>query len=121
MYFLIRWLANAVGFFAAINLVGGIIPTSSDPWGIIAISLVAGLANSVLTPILRFFTLPIVVLTLGVWIFVLNVIIFWLVGFIGREFGFGFTLDGIVPALLGSIVVSIVSTIMGYMFTKPRG
>lgn len=120
MYFLVRWLGNAAGFFAAINLVSGITPTRSEPWDIIAIALVAGLANSILTPILRFFTFPFVILTLGLWIFILNVILFWLVGYFGREFGFGFTLDGVLPALLGSIVVSIVSAILGSVFSKPR-
>lgn len=118
MYFIFRWLGNAIGFFAALNLVSGITPTSSEPWDIIAIALVAGLANSILTPILRFFTFPFVILTFGLWIFILNVILFWLVGYFGREFGFGFTLDGVLPALLGSIVVSVVSAVLGFVFSK---
>ena len=120
MRFLIRWLVNSSGFLAAILLIPGITPSRSGPWDVIAIALVAGLANTILTPILRFFTLPFVVLTFGLWIFILNVVLFWLVGYLGREFGFGFTLDGVMPALLGSIVVSLVSMVLGFAFSKPR-
>src|SRR5436309_1472965 len=109
MRFLMRWLGTSAGFLAAIFLVPGIyLPVPHGPWDVIAIAAVAGLANTVLTPIFRFFTLPMVILTFGIWIFILNVILFWLVGYLGRESGFGFTLDGVLPAILGSIVVSIV-------------
>lgn len=120
MRLMIRWLVTASGFLAAILLIPGIVPTRSGPWDVIAIALIAGLANAVLTPILRFFTLPVVVLTFGLWIFILNVILFWLVGFLGREFGFGFTLSGVMPAILGSIVVSIVSTVLGFILTPSK-
>lgn len=119
MGFLIRWIGNATGFLAAIFLIPGIsTPFAKGPWDVLAIAAVAGLANAVLTPILRFFTLPFVILTFGLWIFVLNVILFWLVGYLGREFGFGFTLDGVLPAIFGSIVVSIVSTALSFVLSK---
>lgn len=119
MRFLMRWLGVSLGFLAAIFIVPGIsLPASRGPWDIIAIAAVAGLASVILTPIFRFFTLPIVILTFGIWIFVLNVILFWLVGYLGRDFGFGFTLDGVLPAILGSIVVSIVSSILGFVLQK---
>lgn len=120
MRFLIRWLVNASGFFAAILLIPGITPSRSDPWDVIAIALVAGLANSILSPVLRFFTLPFVILTFGLWIFALNVLLFWFVGYLGREFGFGFTVDGFMPTLLGSIVVSIVSMVLGFVLSTPQ-
>jgi putative membrane protein len=119
MRFLMQWLGTSVGFLAAIFLVPGInVPVLSDRLDIIVIAIVAGLANCVLTPILRFFTLPFVILTFGLWLFILNVILFWLVGSLGREFGFGYTLDGVLPAILGSIVVSIVSTVLSVVLVK---
>ncbi len=119
MNFLIRWLGVSAGFLAAIFLVPGIyLPLPRGPWDVVAIAALAGLANTILTPIFRLVTLPIVILTFGIWIFILNVILFWLVGYLGREFGFGFTLDGVLPAIFGSIVVSIVSGLLSFVLRK---
>jgi putative membrane protein len=121
MNFVFRWLGSSIGFLTAIFLIRGInAPTPGGPWDIIAIALIAGLANVVLTPIFRFFTFPFIILTFGLWLFVLNVLLFWLVGYLGREFGFGFTIDGVLPAVLGSIVVSIVSTVLNQVLVKRK-
>lgn len=119
MNFVFRWLGTSIGFLTAIFLVPGIeTHVPQGPWDIIAIALIAGLANVILTPIFRFFTFPFIILTFGLWLFVLNVFLFWLVGYLGREFGFGFTLNGVLPAILGSIVVSVVSTILNQVLVK---
>lgn len=109
---LIRWLITAAAIWAAIRLVPGIKPTSNSVEAIIMIALVLGLVNAIIRPIVAFLTCPLIVLTLGLGTLLINTAMFWLAGEIGRQFGFGFTVDGFWPAFLGALVVSVVSTIL---------
>ncbi len=73
-------------------------------------ALVLGIVNVILRPILVVLTLPVTILTLGLFIFVLNALLFWFVGsYLDIN---GFRVDGFIPALLGSLVVSIVSVLV---------
>lgn len=112
-YFLIRWLVTAAGFLAAIAIVPGIHPTSPGVTDLIWISLLAGLINCVITPIFKFFTFPFVLLTLGLWLWIANMIMFWFAGFLGRELGFGFIVSGFWSVFFGALIVSFVSWIFG--------
>ncbi len=71
-------------------------------------SIVLGIANAVIRPILLFLTLPINILTLGLFSFVINIIMIGLAAF----FVPGFSINGLLPALLGSIIVSFVSSFL---------
>lgn len=71
-------------------------------------ALVLGIVNVILRPILVVLTLPVTIITLGLFIFVINALLFSFVA----SFIDGFTVDGFVPALLGSLVVSIVSALV---------
>lgn len=118
MNFFLRWLVNAAGFFAALAIVPGITPTSQATWDVIAIVLVAGLINTVLGPVLKFVTFPIIFLTLGLWLLCLNMILFWFAGQLGQELGFGFTVSGFLPTFFGAIIVSVVSTLFGFVLSR---
>lgn len=113
--FFVQLLVNAAGFLTAIALLPGIHPTSSNRVDILVISLVAALINTVFLPIFRFFTLPMTFLTLGLWLWILNMIMFWFAGYVGREVGFGFTVDGFLTTFLGALLVSIVSSVFGFL------
>ena len=122
--FFIRWLVHAAGFLAAIVIVPGITLSNPDRWDLVAIVLITGLINSVLGPILKFFTFPFIFLTMGLWLFVVNMVMFWLAGYIGNSFGFGFTVIGFWPVFFGAIIVSLVSMIFGNLMqikNKPEG
>ena len=75
-------------------------------------TLVMGLINAIGKPILLLFTLPLTILTLGLFLFVVNAISFSLVSY----FTPGFTVNSFLDALFGSIVLSIVSSFLGKIF-----
>jgi len=103
MKLLLVWLINAVALMAVTYLLPGI-TVSSFVVALIA-SLVLGLVNAVIRPILILLTLPATLLTLGLFIFVINGLLFWFVG----SFISGFTVTGFWPGVFGAIGYSIVS------------
>lgn len=114
--FVIRWLINAVALYAAVivveNVTGGI-SLQSDNWlTYIWAALIFGLVNALLRPILTILTCPLIILTLGLFTFLINTFLFYLVGIIGSWFGVGYTLESFWDALLGAVVVSVVSFVL---------
>ena len=106
MLVLLRIVVNA----AAIALAAAVIPgiaVSGAAAALIA-GLVFGLVNAIVRPILIVLTLPITLLTLGLFIFVLNAICFWLTSMLVP----GFEVRGFWPAFLGALLVSVVSWIV---------
>ena len=103
MKLLLVWLINAVALMAVAYLLPGI-AVSSFVVALVA-ALALGLVNAVLRPILILLTLPATLLTLGLFIFVINGLLFWFVG----SFVAGFTVTGFWPAIFGAIAYSIVS------------
>jgi putative membrane protein len=111
--FIGHWLADAVGIAAAVYLLPGIdlgTKLSSVLW----LALIFGLVNGILRPIVKLFSLPLLILTLGLFSLVINTFLFWLTSVIGQGFGVGLHIAAPVfwNALLGGLVVSIVSTIV---------
>ncbi len=115
--FVLRLLINAVGLFAAVSFVPGIVPLPGTDWLAYAeLALIFGILNALVRPILKFFTFPLIILTLGFFTLIINTFLFWLTGVIAVNFGFGFTVDGFWPAFLGGLVVSIVSMVLSTIF-----
>ncbi|HEX7973058.1 MAG TPA: phage holin family protein [Anaerolineales bacterium] len=113
--FLLRWAINAVALYAAIKLVPGIHLRSGGTDAILAIILLAlvfGLLNALLRPIIMAMTCPLLILSLGLGTLLINTLLFYLTGWIGTQFGWGFTLAGFWPAFLGALVVSVVSILL---------
>ena len=100
---LIVWLINAVALIAVAYLMPGI-AVSSFGAALVA-ALVLGLVNAFVRPVLVLLTLPVTILTLGLFIFVLNGLLFWMVG----SWLQGFEVAGFWPAVFGAIVFSIIS------------
>lgn len=112
--FLIRWAINAVALYAAIVVVESVIPggisLQNPVWqSYVWLGLIFGLINALLRPLLTLLTCPLIVLTLGLFTLVINTILFYLVGSVGALFGVGYTVNSLWAALLGSVVVSLVS------------
>ena len=74
--------------------------------------MIFGFVNALFRPLLKFLTCPLIILTLGLFVLLINTLLFWLSGLIGQYFGMGFTVDGFWPAFLGSLVVSLVSMVL---------
>ena len=109
--FIIRWGINTLALYLAVLIVPGI--NYIGEWtGILWLALIFGLLNALLRPLLKFLTCPLILLTLGLFTFLINAGMLMLTSNIGQSFGIGFTVDGFWQALLGSLVISFVSIIM---------
>jgi putative membrane protein len=113
--FIIRWAINAIGLYAAVWIVPGI-ELRGDWTGVIWLALISGLLNALVRPLLKFLTCPLIILTLGLFTLVINTVMLMLTSRIGQAFGIGLTVDGFWTALLGSLVISVVSVIMSVIF-----
>jgi putative membrane protein len=114
MRILLAWLINAVALVAVAYLVPSI-TVSSFTSALIA-ALILGLVNAVIRPVLVLLTLPVTLLTLGLFIFVINGLLFWFVGSFLR----GFVVNGFWAGLIGSILFSIVSWLLSALVLKDR-
>lgn len=113
--FIIRWVINAVALFAAVWIVPGI-DYLGDWVGILWLALIIGLLNSLVRPLLKFLTCPLIILTLGLFTLVINTGMLLLTRTIGQSLGIGLSVDSFWSALLGSLVMSIVSIVMSVIF-----
>ena len=118
--FFLRWFINAVALYAAVVFVPGIHAQSANWISILILALIFGLLNAFLRPLLKFLTCPLIILTLGLFTLLINTFLFWLAGVLGSTFNAGFTVDGFWPALLGGIVVTIVSVVLTLIFKEDR-
>ena len=109
MNLILRWLIAAVALLVTAYFIPGIVVESV--YIAIITALILGLINAVVRPVLFVLTLPITILTLGLFTFVLNALIFWFTA----SFIEGFYVSGFLAALVGSILVSIISTIGNHL------
>jgi putative membrane protein len=111
MHFLVRFLAIAIAVYLTVNLVPGIIV--SGGWTtMLLVALVWSVIVTLIRPVLQLLSLPITIITLGLFSFILNALLFW-----GMELIVpGFDVTGFFPALLGSIVLSLISWLIQKAF-----
>ena len=114
MRILLVWLVNALALIAVAYLLPSI-TVSSFTSALIA-ALVLGLVNAIIRPVLVVLTLPVTIVTLGLFIFVINALLFWFVGSILD----GFHVKGFGGALIGSILFSIVSWLLSAIVLRDR-
>ncbi len=114
MSFLIRLLINAAALWIATQFVTGV-TYHGAVLPFIGVALVFGLVNAVIRPILKLFTFPLFILTFGLFALVLNGLMLWLTSSLSSALGLGFHVSGFVPAFLGALVVSLVSTLLGIL------
>ena len=110
MKLLIRWLVTSIALVVAAWIVPGI-RVQSDSWKVFAaMAVILGLVNAIIRPILKVLSCPLIILTLGLFVLVINGITLLLASWIARNwFGVGFYVDGFLPAFLGALIVSLVS------------
>ncbi|MEV4113885.1 phage holin family protein [Nonomuraea sp. NPDC049695] len=119
MRFIIRTIAAAVALWVAIQLVPGIgvsAPTNSAKyWGVLLIvALIFGLVNAIVKPIVKALGCAIVVLTLGLFLLVINAAMLLLTSWIAGQLDIPFHVSNFYPAAFwGAIIVSVVSWLLG--------
>jgi len=107
---LVSLIINGVALAAAAYMLPGIDIVGEPVWGTLAaMALIFGVVNALIRPLLKLLTCPLIILTLGLFILVINGLMLWVASWIGGRFGVGFRVAGFWSALLGALVVSVVS------------
>jgi putative membrane protein len=116
MKLLIRWVIAGLALFAAAWLVPGI-HIEGTAWIVFAVmAVILGLVNAIVRPLLKLLTCPLILLTLGLFVLVINGVTLWLASVIAVNwFHVGFYVDGFWPAFLGALIVSIVTVILSVL------
>jgi len=109
---LLHWLANALALLA-LPYIFTTIKVDSFTTALI-VALVLGLVNTLIRPLVVLLTLPVTILTLGLFIFVINGLLFWAVG----SFMPGFHVEGFWPGVFGAIVYSLISWLLSALIPK---
>jgi putative membrane protein len=107
--FILKLIVNAVALFAVVRLVPGIGVAGTG--NLVLASLVLGFLNAVLRPIISFFSLPVTVLTLGLFTLVVNGVVFALAAWLVP----GFSVAGFGSAVLGALAFSVISFLLNYL------
>jgi len=108
MPFFIRLLVNAAALWVATQLVPGV-TYAGGPLPMLAVALVFGVVNAILRPIAIVLTFPILIVTLGLFTFVINGVMLWLTSSLSDTLGLGFHVSGFWAAFWGALVVTVVS------------
>ncbi len=111
MKLLIRWVIIAISLVVAVLIVPGIDITANQAWvGVAVMAIVLGFVNAFIRPLLAFLSCGCIVLTMGLFMLVINAFTLWFSSWISQNlFNIGFVVDGFWPAFFGGLVVSIVS------------
>jgi putative membrane protein len=115
----LKWLIIAASLVVVSFILPGVHVDGNGALAVLVMAAVLGLANAVIRPILAFLSCGCIVATLGLFIFVVNAIVFWLAAEISRSLGVGFYVDSFWAALLASIIVSIVSAVLNFLIVEP--
>ena len=113
MKFVLKTLINAAAIGVAAWLIKGIDLTGPD-WQqkgltLVLVALVFGVVNFFVKPLVKLFSLPLFILTLGLITFLINALMLWLTSWASGRLSLDFHVEGFVPALLGSLLISIVA------------
>ena len=112
MRFLVRLLINAAALWVAVKLVPGISYTSDSWLPLFGVALIFGVVNAFIRPIVKLLSLPLILLTLGLFALVVNGAMLMLTSSLSTALGMRFHVDGCWTAILGALVVSIVSALL---------
>lgn len=108
-HLIVKILINAAALMLTANLIDGIYV---DGWGAVIIAaIILGIVNAIIRPLLVLFTLPLNVLTLGLLTFVINGLMLKLTAAVVG----GFDVVGLWPAIVGSVILSVVSTVLSWL------
>lgn len=107
--FLLHLAINIIAIMAAVTLVPGL-ELGGPWWGLAVVALLFGLINTGLRPLLLLLALPFVILTLGLFMLLINAGMLYLTSWLAEGFGITFSIAGPLSAIVGAIIISLVST-----------
>ncbi len=116
MKFLIRLVIDALALAAAAWLIGGIWVSGRTDQDkavtLLVVALIFGLVNAVVRPVVTLLSLPFIILTLGLLLFVINAFMLWLASTISSALGFGFHVSGFWSAVFGALIVTVATWVL---------
>lgn len=116
MRFLIWVVVNALALAAAAWLLGGIEVTGDTTQDriitLVLVALIFGVINAIVEPVVKLLSLPVIILTLGLFLMVINAAMLLLTGWLSEQFGLGFRVDGFWTAVLGGIIITVATWIL---------
>jgi len=127
VFILLRLIINAVALLVTAWIVprihlgaAGPHPTKHDWTTLLIVALIFGVVNAIIRPIIILLSLPLEIITLGLFTFVINAFMLLLTSWIAQGMGLGFRVDGFLPALVGALIISVVSFALSRALTKSR-
>ena len=117
-----RFLFSALALAFATWVLPGISMTASEPQnaflGILAVAAIFGVVNALVKPLFAFASAPLLLITLGLFLLVINALMLWLTSWVAEQLHLGWHVDGFWSAFWGAMIVSIVSFILNSSFTS---
>lgn len=111
---ILQWTINALAIVVAVKIIDGI-SFHGAWWHMLIIGAIFGVVNSLIRPLIRFFTFPLIILTLGIFYLVINASMLALTSVISRVFDLGLRVNGFWPAVAGALVISVVSILLSWL------
>ncbi|MGH8774784.1 MAG: phage holin family protein [Jiangellaceae bacterium] len=119
MQLIVRLIVNAVALWVAVVVVTGVDidagSTRDEVLTILVVAAIFAVVNVAVRPVVKLLSLPLYILTLGLFTFVVNALMLWLTSWIAGLFDVPFHVDGFWPAILGGLVVSFVSWVINLL------
>jgi putative membrane protein len=117
--FIIRLLINAAALWVATQIVPGV-TYDGGVLAFLGVALVFGVVNTVIGTIAKVLTFPLIIVTIGLFIFVINGLMLWLTSRTAEVLGLHFYVDGFWPAFWGALVISVVSGLLNIVAKPSR-
>jgi putative membrane protein len=114
VYLLLRIMINALSIAAAVKLVDGITFTG-EWWKMIIVGAVFGVVNSFIKPVVTFFALPLIILTLGLFTLIVNTLMLVITAKLSVPLELGLQINGFWPAFKGAVIISLVSMLLSWL------
>lgn len=113
-YLILKIMINALSIAIAVKVIDGI-TFSGKWWKMIIIGAVFGIVNSLIRPVVKFFTFPFIILTLGLFTFIINALMLLITEALSGPLNLGLQIHGFWPAFWGALIVSVVSTLLSWL------
>jgi putative membrane protein len=112
-------MVNALALAAAAGLLPGITVTGATGGDkvvtLVLVALVFGVVNAVVRPVVMLLSIPFIILTLGLLVFVINAVMLLLTSWLSGQLGLGFHVDGLLTALLGAVIVAVATWVLEHL------
>lgn len=115
----VRWVINALALYVAVNVIPGI-RFERGPVALLIVAALFGIVNSALRPILTLLTCPLVIVTLGLFTFVINALLLLFTAWLSAQLNLGLVVDGFGAAFVGGLLIGIVSLLLSIFVGESR-